>query len=85
MYFYQIVLKKSSNNFEFNSEFDEVRRLSLSSINSFATASTELNQNNTQLPTFFAFQILLKMNKISNIHSSELNIFDAQWPDVGKN
>ncbi|PKY16092.1 hypothetical protein RhiirB3_381466 [Rhizophagus irregularis] len=66
--------------------FDEVRRLSLSSINFFTTTSTELDQNNTQLPTLFAFQILLKMNKISNIYShfSELHISDAQWPDVGK-
>ena len=40
--------------------------------------------DNIQLPTFFAFQILLKMNKLSNIHSSELNISDEQWPNIGK-
>ncbi|CAG8535368.1 15146_t:CDS:2 [Funneliformis caledonium] len=40
--------------------------------------------NNIQLSTFFAFQILLKMSKLSNIHSSELNISDEQWPNVGK-
>jgi hypothetical protein len=69
--------KKNVTNFEFTSDFNDIRQLSISSN---STASTELNQ----LPTLFAFQILLKMNKISDSHSSELHISDEQWPDIGK-
>ncbi|CAB4434238.1 unnamed protein product [Rhizophagus irregularis] len=80
--------KNTKKNIDMESicNFEEIRRSSISSttstISSINTVYTGLT-NYIQLPTLFMFQILLKMNKISNTISSELLISDEQWPDVG--
>jgi hypothetical protein len=70
-------LKKNKEipHFESISDLDAIHQLTISSTSS---------QDNIQLPTLFAFQILLKLNKVSNKEPSELNIPDEQWPDIGK-
>ncbi|CAB5362868.1 unnamed protein product [Rhizophagus irregularis] len=77
----KLKVKKDIPHFESISDLDAIHQLSISSTSSI---DIESNQNNAQIPTLFAFQILLKINKFSNKYCSKSHISDDEWPDIGK-